>query len=331
MAQTLRIFVASTAEDLIQYRAAALEVIDRLGHKAVHMETFGAMPSWSLAACRELVAGCDAAVVIVGYRYGWVPSVREGGDGQKSITWHEVDAARAADVPLFAFLVDEKARWTEPREQDRLVEATDDAAAAAIRGSLQHLREFKRELGQRPVGTFSSPEDLAAKLSTSLSIWLTGAHAPYVDGGWWIHPQIGLRVPTPEGWRAREIMNNPCLIGPEGGGGFHDNINVQFLPMPGPADADDLLNQNVVQLQSIPTITVDAAEVRSVDGRGAAYLRYHGRLPGQDSTLHFACLMVIKGERQIVITMSVAEDRWPDRAALTEDVMSRLSFKAPSA
>jgi Domain of unknown function (DUF4062) len=44
MGKTLRIFVASTAEDLKSYRAAVTTVIDRLGHKPVHMKTFGAMP-----------------------------------------------------------------------------------------------------------------------------------------------------------------------------------------------------------------------------------------------------------------------------------------------
>lgn len=218
-------------------------------------------------------------------------------------------------------------RWAEPQEQDRLVEARNDAEAVAILAAVQHLRELKRELGQQPCDTFTSPEDLAAKVSTALSSWLTGARPPYVERGWSIHPQLGLRVPAPDGWRFLEIMNNPCLVAPEGGAGFHDNVNVQLLPVPGFANAGDLLRQNVKQLESIPTIAVDAAEVRAVDGHGAAFMCYHGRLPGQETGLRFACLIAVKSERQIVITASVSDERWAGRAALVEDMMARVSFK----
>lgn len=327
MSKTLRIFVASTAEDLKPYRAAVVTVIDRLGHKAVHMETFGAMPSWSLDGCRHLVGDCDALVVMIGHRYGWVPSVQQGGDGKKSITWHEVEAARATDVPVFAFLVDEQARWTEPKEQDRLLAAKSPSEAAAILTAVQSLRELKQDLEQQPCDTFASPDELAAKVSTALSTWLTGARPPYVERGWWIHPQLGLRVPAPDGWRAMELMNNFYLVSPEAGTDFRDNFNVQQIPVPGVADAADLMRQNVSELESIPTVTVDASELRTVDGHGAAFFLYHGRLPGQATDLRYCCLIVVKGDRQIVITASVSQERWAGRASMVDDMMARVTFK----
>ena len=75
------------------------------------MEYFVARPGMPLKECCESVEGCDALVVIVAHRYGWVPTADEGGDGTKSITWHEVDAALCAKKPVFAFFVDETGAW----------------------------------------------------------------------------------------------------------------------------------------------------------------------------------------------------------------------------
>ena len=69
-----------------------------------------------------------ALVVIVAHRYGFVPPVELGGDGVKSITRLEVEAALAAGKPVFAFLIDEKAPWAHAREQDRLLSEPHNAA-----------------------------------------------------------------------------------------------------------------------------------------------------------------------------------------------------------
>jgi len=54
-----QIFIASTAEDLKEYRAVAVHVIDALGHKPVHMETFGvlAAPSPSNRQLEPRISG----------------------------------------------------------------------------------------------------------------------------------------------------------------------------------------------------------------------------------------------------------------------------------
>ena len=41
----------------------------------IRMETFGAKPSTPLAACRAEVEQSDALIVIIGHRFGWVPSL----------------------------------------------------------------------------------------------------------------------------------------------------------------------------------------------------------------------------------------------------------------
>jgi len=81
-------------------------MVARMRQVVIRMETFGAKPSAPLPACRAEVEQCDALIVIVGHRYGWVPSKSDGGDGVKSITWWEVQWALDAKKPVYAFLID---------------------------------------------------------------------------------------------------------------------------------------------------------------------------------------------------------------------------------
>ncbi len=85
-----RIFLSSTAEDLTEHRARVARTIERLRQQPIRMETFGARPGAPLVECRELARQADAVVICVAYRYGSVPGAEQGGDGEKSITWHEV-------------------------------------------------------------------------------------------------------------------------------------------------------------------------------------------------------------------------------------------------
>jgi Domain of unknown function (DUF4062) len=140
----LRIFLSSTSEDLRQHRSQVAEAIERLQQQSLRMETFGALPRSPLDACRRKAASADALVVIVAHRYGWVPTAEQGGDGVKSVTWHEVDAALEAGRPVFAFLVDTGFAWTGPREENRLVEAETDQEAQAVFAAVRGLKELKR-------------------------------------------------------------------------------------------------------------------------------------------------------------------------------------------
>src|SRR5262245_52002026 len=115
-----RVFISSTAQDLTAYRAKVVDVLERLEQRSVRMEVFGARPDDPVSECKALAAGADAVVVIVAHRYGWVPSVAQGGDGAKSITRLEVEAALAAKRPVFTYLVDENHSWPQGmQEQDR--------------------------------------------------------------------------------------------------------------------------------------------------------------------------------------------------------------------
>jgi hypothetical protein len=166
--RALRVFVSSTATDLEDYRDKAQEAILRLENLPVAMEAFKAMPGTPVKECCRLAADADAVVVLVAYRYGYVPSKELGGDGERSITWLEVEAARAAGKPVFAFLIDSNYPWTRDREETRLTRQPEKAAEIAK--AVTALGEFKRYLGAHFTPTyFTTPDNLAYQVATALA------------------------------------------------------------------------------------------------------------------------------------------------------------------
>ena len=83
----------------------------------------------------------------------------DGGDGRRSITWHETDRALQGQKPVFAFLADDQAEG--------------DGHPVGDEARLGSLTEFKQFLARCVVyDRFGSPDDLAAKAATSLANWL---------------------------------------------------------------------------------------------------------------------------------------------------------------
>src|SRR5271165_6668055 len=142
----LRIFISSTAIDLTAYRNKVRDAVLRLDNLPIAMETFSARGGEPATECMRMAAEADAVICIVAHRYGYVPPTDLGGDGERSITWLEVDAAKRAGKPVFAFLVDPKAPWTEVKEQDRLTSEPPEKVPE-IAKAVQKLQEFKTYLG----------------------------------------------------------------------------------------------------------------------------------------------------------------------------------------
>jgi tetratricopeptide (TPR) repeat protein len=164
----LRIFISSTAIDLTGYRDKVRDAVLRLENLPIAMETFSALGGAPASECMRMAAEADAVVCIVAHRYGYVPPVELGGDGERSITWLEVDAAKRAGKPVFAFLVDPKAPWTEVKEQDRLVSEPDKLAEIAR--AVRKLQEFKDYLGREGTRqTFTSQDQLAEYVTATLA------------------------------------------------------------------------------------------------------------------------------------------------------------------
>jgi hypothetical protein len=100
--KTRRIFIASTYDDLRPFRDAAAEVVVQLGWEA---ETVGILEGLReddiVRECVRRVGRCDACLLVMASRVGWVPSL--GSPGQKSITHLEVTAATEANIPIVVF------------------------------------------------------------------------------------------------------------------------------------------------------------------------------------------------------------------------------------
>ena len=106
----MKVYVSSTYQELIEYRAAVDRALRRMGHDVVGMEQYEAEGSKPVERCRADVRNADVYVVIVAWRYGYVPD----GDPpprRRSITEIEHDEAETTGKPVLAFLLDPEAPW----------------------------------------------------------------------------------------------------------------------------------------------------------------------------------------------------------------------------
>jgi len=173
-----KVFISSTSEDLKAYRDAAHHAAVGAGFLPVQMEYFAASGQHPpLEACLQKVSLVDVVVVIVAYRYGWVPDDQPAGQ-HKSITWLECEKAHADKKEVLAFLVDKSQPWDEKlKEEHRIAAAVTEGKGtpdllADVQRNVQRLADFKawiNSIGIRK--TFTTPEDLRGKVSDALREW----------------------------------------------------------------------------------------------------------------------------------------------------------------
>lgn len=164
----MKVFLSSTAQDLVAYRQVADDTILRLSQEAVRMERFGPLPGEPVTECERKARECDVVVCIVAHRYGFVPD-----KGRGSITRREVEAAKGAGRDVLVWIVADDYLWTEKKEQDLLVDptvVTDPVRIAEIAAGVQALLDFKTWLQASFVcETFTTPDDLGRKIAVALS------------------------------------------------------------------------------------------------------------------------------------------------------------------
>lgn len=148
MSKKYQIFVSSTYEDLRQAREQVIKATLEMGHIPVGMEMFSAADEeqWKLIA--RTIDQSDYYVVVVAHRYGSMV-------GDVSYTEMEYDYAVRQGVPVIGFILDEGAHWSP-----QMIE-TDQVKVAA-------LTKFKQKVKRKPVGFWSSPDDLHGKFSIAL-------------------------------------------------------------------------------------------------------------------------------------------------------------------
>ncbi|MEA2238047.1 MAG: hypothetical protein QOC81_2771 [Thermoanaerobaculia bacterium] len=164
----MKVFLSSTAQDLVAYRKVADDTILRMSQEAVVMERFGPLPGEPVAECERKASECDVTVCIVAHRNGFVPD-----KGKGSITQREVKAAKAAEKDVLVWIVADDFPWTEKKEQDLLADPTvlaDPERVSEVAANVRDFLEFKAWLRANfTVETFTTPDDLGRKIAVALS------------------------------------------------------------------------------------------------------------------------------------------------------------------
>jgi hypothetical protein len=160
------------------YREKARDAVLKTGLHPVMMEYFassGAAPP--LEQCLKSVEDSDVVVVLVAHQYGWVPPEQVGHD-HKSITWLECEKAASEDKEVLAFILADDFPWPDNlREESAILAAFNSGRLTVdvqdrIWRNCEGLKRFKAWLNSRGIrATFTTPEDLEAKVLHALNEW----------------------------------------------------------------------------------------------------------------------------------------------------------------
>lgn len=154
----MKVYLSSTFRDLQEHRAAVDQTLRKMGHDIIGMEQYSAEGGRPVDRCRRDVEIADAYVLILGWRYGYVPT--EGNPDKLSITEIEYRHALESNKTVLAFLLDPQTPWP-PNAMDS---ASADRVAAAAIGRL------RSEVGAELLaGMFTSAADLAGQVAAAVA------------------------------------------------------------------------------------------------------------------------------------------------------------------
>lgn len=150
---TVRVFVSSTWADLQPERKQIEEALQRIREtKFVGMEYFGSRDEAVRQTSLDEVDKSDVYVGILGGRYG------------SGITEAEFQRAKARGLPCFVYFKEEATISPESRENDPDL--------------ITRLEIFRAVARQGTVISFTSPQDLAAKVTADMHRWLFDSYLP---------------------------------------------------------------------------------------------------------------------------------------------------------
>jgi hypothetical protein len=148
----VKVFVASTYHDLLDYRSAAKRSILTAGDLLDDMLYWPAEDSPPLDVSLDRLRSSDLVILLLAHRYGTPPIGHD-----KSITELEFEEALNLRLPVLAFRVDPDHPW--PPSQ---VETEPETRA--------RLQKFMHRVNSRvTVGTFSTPDSLEVAITHSLT------------------------------------------------------------------------------------------------------------------------------------------------------------------
>ncbi len=225
-APAYRVFVSSTYTDMLRYRDAMRDALNKADCLAYGMERFGAAAIPPLEMCYEELKSCQIYVCALGMRYG---SIDES--TQKSYTQLEYERAESLGIPILAFLVDEDTVQFNVKDID-----TGDSATKLV--------AFKDRIKNSKMVTcdfFSSPSDLEGKVYRAVSKEIqrqrgnqssdTDSSNAYIEGA-----KIFRKfVRRPERYKNQEAILRVRFDGQYGGWRLRDEVYRAFGFQPGVA------------------------------------------------------------------------------------------------
>src|SRR5262245_57839892 len=156
----MKVYISSTYQDLVDHRAAVDRTLRRMGHDVIGMEQYVAEGTKPVARCKADVKASDVYVIIVAWRFGYVPGRAASRPDGRSITEIELQEAQASGRPVLAFLLDPEAPWPPNR-----VDAMSGAPGAG-----KDVSRLRTLLGTDYLaGIFRTPDDLASQVAAAVS------------------------------------------------------------------------------------------------------------------------------------------------------------------
>jgi hypothetical protein len=146
---------------------------------------------------------------------------------------------------------------------------------------------------------------------------------PYVTANEWRHPLLDLTVVVPVGWYEDERDGTSFIVRTKTAG-YRDNVQV----VSGPADAptlDEVLAINEERLRSGDEHELISAEKRLLGPLEVALLRYQSR-QGQHEVI-FSTLVVLRGWRQVAVTVAVEGGRWEELQETVEWILTNVRLE----
>ncbi|MFB9319060.1 DUF4062 domain-containing protein [Cryptosporangium minutisporangium] len=154
----MKLYISSTFMDLREHRASVDRALRRMGHDVLGMEQYVAEGTAPLEKCLRDVRASDAYVLILGWRYGFIPRHPELNAECLSITELEYREAVCQRKSILVFLLDPDAPWP-PSAFDAL---------GADGG--QNILRFRSTVGAAHLsGIFRTPDDLASQVAAGVS------------------------------------------------------------------------------------------------------------------------------------------------------------------
>lgn len=167
--ENIKVFVSSTQSDLKAHREAIRQLLVRRQMHPIMMEDFSAHPHPAPVLCKQKVAESQLFIGIYANRYGYVPPANQVARDEQGVSITELEYLWASKAGLdhLVFILDEA--YVFPPDEPIRIHADNDQRLKTFLTGIQSEVVWKK---------FTTPEDLALKVSETLTEWEKDPHLP---------------------------------------------------------------------------------------------------------------------------------------------------------